>query len=39
MNKQNVCEINKILETLTETPDDNTMLQTLLEQAEEKLAA
>lgn len=38
MTKQNVCEINKILETV-EIPDDNVMLETLLELAEEKQAA
>jgi hypothetical protein len=38
MTKQNVYEINKILETV-EIPDDNVMLETLLELAEEKQAA
>lgn len=38
MTKQNVYDINKILETV-EIPDDNVMLETLLELAEEKQAA
>ena len=38
MTKQNVYDINKILETV-EIPDDNVMLETLLELAKEKQAA
>jgi hypothetical protein len=39
MTKRDVCEINRILETLAEAPEDNIMLETLLDMLTEKQEA